>query len=657
MAAPAVLGERHRSVYEGATTDVRTFQLNQTVPAGGWLLVQIGYKILFNGGGGAEMREYATGLNFLHGKNHLLATLLGHAGHSNNCSNFHWLVRVDEAILGQETGNPDTITIRAKGGWNTDVYLLHVWELGTSGPHKTIVAAYVKESDAGLTDGTPSPGTINRAEPLPAGIERRWFHTVIRRGLPSETYTPDPRFAVNLVTFGSTVKAPATENVTIHLSHYVGSESDMLAEPTFDPDRMSASVLIALEEVDDVPGAPRILGGWTFYTQTDPNGNAYGQGDSKIPQARAGDWALFFLTRDDGAAPPPPSVPSGLARLHSDYGNIGIEIYLRCLTGMPSYDGNTGQIDRYNIPNIGLGSGSVIGTLVVGGLDGAIKLSSLASGGSVNTIEDGAVNFLDAGIGVGDYVEVIGGPGSGQAALVTAVAANQISVQDQETPFQAGTEYRIRKNPWVAYTRFDRTNPRTWPSQAPGGPKRIGIGGISGSVNIDQDDNFTNEAPAVGRGSFVVLENGRVWAFLKLFWFWTLDNTPVAASTVYQPGRPQENPSGIPTPTDGDGFTILLFGEPAPQVIDLVGEDTVIPTYIEDRAISRTQTLAGEDLTSPAFVGEGGVQVALTLTGEDVTAPAHVGEGRVITGILGAVNNPRMVSRTPRYRVMRWKGE
>lgn len=547
--APTVVGVRYNGKYEGTTTSSYSFNLNQTVPAGRYLFIQCWTKPLLNGAAPAEARTYATGLRLRINRNGRPLKILGHVAQTNSVEEFFWLWKCEEDIL-----TTDTIQIVAKGSWNTDAWVVIVHEL-QAGSGNIIVPVYMKELDE---DGTmPNASPKVRAEPLPANIPRLWLHALGYRET-LKTLTADSRFASTMVSNGTTSKTPNTENIAVHTGYYSGTDTDVYLTETLSASVWWESVLIALEEVPDPGSVPYPIGlHGTFYTKIDEDGNAYTTGDVKVEDGKTGDLLIVTLSTDDGTNLDP---PAGLALLaKSNSGGCSHYVWMRRYTDVPELSGS-GQPEKYNVGQLYLGSGSIWTARAIRFPNNpwTIRASGTATGGSTTSLSDSGANFVAAGVAAGDYVEL--GTNAAMTALVASVSATGLTFsQTLPSAVTSGTAYIIRKNPAVGYVTPDSTNPRTWPQQAPSSAPQMYLGGAFADTPIGQDDNAWSEAPTLGIGSFMDVENGAFWSNVKGFYGWVTNTNPVNASVTFQPGRDQNNPGGTPTPTDGPGHTWLVF--------------------------------------------------------------------------------------------------
>ncbi|RYM40730.1 hypothetical protein EWH23_00985 [Meiothermus sp. PNK-Is4] len=582
MAAPNVVGLRHSGVYEGVTTSSYSFQLNQAVQSGRYLYIRVFCKPLFSGGSEAEAQEYATGLRLRINKNGRPLKVLGHVAQTNSVENFHWLFR-----LGEDISAADIITLQAKGGWNTDVYVCLVHELQASSG-KVIVPAYIKENDE--RGSMPNNIPRARAEPLPAGVSRLWFRDLGYRETP-KTLTADSRFS-NPISIGSTAKAPATANVSVHSGYYIGTDTDLLVDETLSAAVWWESVLIAFEEVDDPgPSAPYLVSMHeTYYAKTEPPGNAYIAGDIKLGDGQADDALVVFLTTDTGTNKEP---PAGLALLNKiNTGGCSLYVWMRRYTDVPELS-SSNQPERYTFDQTNLGAQGVWTATTLrfpGSSPWTVRSSGTATGGSTSTLVDSGKDFVALGVQVGDYVEI--GPNAAQTAIVASVSATTLTFsQTLGIAVSTGDAYVVRKNPLTAYVQAASINPRSIPAQAPAQIPSLYLFGAFANTSIGQDDNAWSAAPAVDNGSYMLVENGAAWANFKAFYGWKTTSNPVNASLTFQPGRDQVN-AGTPTPTDGAGHTLLVFAAPVATTSALSLASTSLRAKGQTVVLSQTHLLA-----------------------------------------------------------------
>lgn len=599
MAAPNVVGLRHSGVYEGVTTSSYSFQLNQAVQSGRYLYIRVFCKPLFSGGSEAEAREYATGLRLRINKNGRPLKVLGHVAQTSSVENFHWLFR-----LGEDISATDIITLQAKGGWNTDVYVCLVHELQASSG-KIIVPAYIKENDE--RGSMPNNIPRARAEPLPAGVSRLWFRDLGYRET-LKTLTADSRFS-NSISIGSTTKTPATANVSVHSGYYIGTDTDLLVDELLSAAVWWESVLIAFEEVDDPgPSVPYLVSMHeTYYAKTDPPGNAYIAGDIKLGDGQADDALVVFLTTDTGTNKEP---PAGLALLNKiNTGGCSLYVWMRRYTDVPELSGSN-QPERYTFDQTNLGAQGVwtATTLRFPSSPWTVRSSGTATGGSTSTLVDSGKDFVALGVQVGDYVEI--GPNAAQTAIVASVSATTLTFsQTLGIAVSTGDAYVVRKNPLTAYVQAASINPRSIPAQAPAQIPSLYLFGAFANTSIGQDDNAWSAAPAVDNGSYMLVENGAAWANFKAFYGWKTTSNPVNASLTFQPGRDQVN-AGTPTPTDGAGHTLLVFAAPVATTSALSLASASLRAKGQTVVLSQTHLLA---VASGALAARGqGVAISQT---------------------------------------------
>lgn len=587
-----LVGVRYSAVSEVAANS-KSFGVNQTVPAGGYLVVNVGHPTVSQ-----QLRNYPNYFALLLTKpggaevNCRVMEMLSHAAQSQSVGNASWLVELAEDLL-------PSYTLTIESFYSIDRWAIQSLELACVAGKEIVVRNNREFDDHPLGMPNAAPYTFLRA----MSANRKLLLGVLAyRGPQSLTSTPEAGFSV--IDKVGTANTPDSANITLQSVYAYSNASSFQLDYTMGNAVWYDSVLFALEAHPRVDSAPYTRGKCTFYGRTPPDGSDHLQGEILVPYGKSGDWLVVSIMEDSYVSTSP---PEGLALLEAGTTNTGLQILVRRLTDRPRPSG-TLQPHKYATNGIyDANNWGWISAVIAGHKDQLLD-SGTATGGSTTSLDDQGKSWT-AGQFAGAALCVIEfGPGAGQQFVVETNSSNSLTPRHPlTTPVGAGSGYKLYKLPFAAYKTLDNANPLTWPSATPGFDRAGVLLFCQTNYSLGQDDGPYSAPPdlAVGGGNGVSLlqDNGGSWWNGGVWWGKLATNATLSALEItFEPGQTQNNPAGTPTPTNVASWMVLLLVEPATLGISATARATGVRPQTQAQASRGVPVFAA----SPRGAGKAG---------------------------------------------------